>query len=258
MPGSFKLPGLQSHKMENMDSYPQTKKCASCGLFLSLSDFYKNKSKNSGFHDRCKDCMYDYKKKQAKGLIQKQEAVKRDIYFIPNIYLVGYGRSQVYQNCCLNCSTCFFCTKDVREFEDLYCDDCIEFDAKLPEANLSTINYVGNVIGWISKVESIQKVRNRRNYKKVYHRDRFTCRYCAYSLQNSTKFLPLHIDHIKPWSLQGGNSMENLVVSCQECNLIAMDKWFKSFDEKKEYITFERQKRIFRRERTNAADIQSG
>lgn len=222
-----------------------TKKCDACGLFLKRIDFHKNKSKSDGLHNRCKDCMMDYKIKLRRGLIEKQTKIKRDSYFIPDIYLVGYGRQQTYQVCCLNCDAGFFCMSEIKELEDLFCDDCQGHETQIPDKNLSPVNLVGNVIGWIAKIVCPIKRRGFRNYKKCYERDRYTCQYCSYNLQNSNKFLALHIDHIKPWSAQGGNSLSNLVVSCQECNLLVSDKWFSSFEEKKDYILFEKKKRTF-------------
>ena len=233
---------IESIKRKNMDLDAKTKKCDACGLFLKFLDFHKNKSKSDGFHNRCKDCMAEYKYKLAKGLLEKQPVIKRDLYFIPDIYLVGYGRQQTYQICCLNCCSAFFCLLEVREYWDLFCDSCQSDETKIPEKNTSSVNFVGNVIGWLAKFESPTKIRTQRNYKKCYHRDRFTCQYCGYNMENAKKFMPLHIDHIKPWSSQGGNALNNLAVSCQECNLLASDKWFSSFQEKKEYIIHNKKK----------------
>lgn len=245
MPGIFKLPGIESINGKNMTLDTLNKKCEACGLFLKRIDFHKNNSKNDGLQNRCKDCMYDYKIKLRKGLIEKQTLIKRDSYFIPDIYLVGYGRQQTYQICCLKCNTGFFCMNDIKEFHDLFCDDCQMDEAKIPERNIANVNLVGNVVGWLSKIENPSKKRSFKNYKKCYERDKYTCQYCNYNMQNAKKFLPLHIDHIKPWSSQGGNSLSNLVVSCQECNLLASNKWFSSFEEKKDYIIFEKKKRTF-------------
>lgn len=230
-----------------MDLYTKTKQCDLCRLFLSFSEFYKNKAKKDGFQNRCKDCIKDYKEKLSKGLIEKQTLLPRNSYFIPDIYLVGIGRTQTYQNCCLSCEEGFFCMKTVREYEDLFCSFCTPQDIKLSERNYSKNNYIGNVIGWIVKVESIKKNRSHRNYKKCYQRDGYTCRYCGYNLKDAITFLPLHIDHIKPWSSQGGNGLNNLVVSCEECNLLVCDKIFSNFEEKKEFIIFEKEKRKFRK-----------
>jgi len=228
-----------------MTSDTLSQKCDDCGLYLEFSNFYRNKSKSSGYHNRCKLCMNEYKMQLKKDReLPPPILIKRELYFVPNIYIVGYGRSQTYQNCCLKCESAFFCLKEIREDEDLFCDDCLDYDKMcIPEKNISPNNFIGHVVGWLSKVESPSRRRNQRNYKKAYQRDKYTCQYCGYNLELSKEFRPLHIDHIKPWSAQGGNSLDNLSVACQECNNIALDKWFTSFQEKKDYILWERRKK---------------
>lgn len=49
---------------------------------------------------------------------------------------------------------------------------------------------------------------------KVLNRDNFTCQYCG----KKSPEAKLEIDHIKPVSKGGDNSMENLVTSCFDCN----------------------------------------
>lgn len=220
------------------------KKCDKCGLFLKKIEFHKNKSKLDGLHNYCKDCMTEFKKNRESN---KKILIKREFYFIPDIYLVGYGRHQTYQICCLKCETGFFCHNTIKDHTDLFCENCQDYELdKYPEKNVSKINFIGNMVGWLVKIESIEKIRSFKNYKKCYIRDKYTCQYCGYNMKNSTKFLPLHIDHIKPWSCQGGNSLNNLVVSCQECNLIASDKWFTNFYEKKEHIIERRKTKSYK------------
>src|ERR1700679_552425 len=245
MPGIFNLPGIESINGLKMSLDSFNKKCDACGLFLKRNDFHKNKSKNDGLHNRCKDCMHDYKIKLKKGLIEKQQILKRTFHFIPDIFLVGFGPQQTYQVCCLNCDAAFFCLKDNKDYQDLFCDQCEADESKIPEKNISSIHYIGNVIGWLSKIESPSKKRSHKNYKKCYERDKYTCQSCGYNLKNAQRFLPLHIDHIRPWSASYENALENLAVACQECNLLASDKWFSSFEEKKEYILFEKRKRVY-------------
>ena len=62
-------------------------------------------------------------------------------------------------------------------------------------------------------------VANRKSISKrtrfeVFKRDKFTCQYCGKSAPD----VVLEIDHIKPVSKGGNNSMLNLVTSCFECN----------------------------------------
>lgn len=49
--------------------------------------------------------------------------------------------------------------------------------------------------------------------RAVFERDGQCCVYC------SSTDGPFHIDHVIPVSLGGGNNLENLVVSCRDCNL---------------------------------------
>jgi len=221
----------------------KNKKCDDCGLFLEVCNFYKNKVKKDGLQNRCKDCMKDYKLGKRNF---KREKPTKDFYYIPDIFLVGYGRTQCYQHCCLSCEAPFFCLNQVREEVDLFCPDCEDKDLQVFERSTSPVNYIGNVVGWIAKTESPDKKRSYRNYKKVFTRDEFTCQYCGYCHAFAKEFMELHIDHIKPWSAMGGNSLSNLVVACRECNLLASDKWFTSFEEKKDYILFEKQKKLFK------------
>jgi 5-methylcytosine-specific restriction endonuclease McrA len=159
-------------------------------------------------------------------------------YFIPNIILVGAGRTQTFQHECLSCKTHFFCHSDIKDLEDLFCSDCKPNEKNLSEENISDVNYFGNVVGWKQIVANFYDKTHvsRRNYRKVYERDSYTCQYCGFNLSQADEFRALHIDHIKPRSAAGSNSMNNLCVSCEKCNCLVNDKWFKDFNDKKEYI----------------------
>lgn len=50
---------------------------------------------------------------------------------------------------------------------------------------------------------------------EVFKRDNFTCQYCG----ATPPAVVLHIDHITPVSKGGDNSKNNLVTSCDACNL---------------------------------------
>lgn len=167
--------------------------------------------------------------------IEIQPILEENRFFIPDIKLIGYGRSQTYQVCCLKCGKLEFNISTKKTHTDLFCEKCYNFDL-ITEKNISSYNYVGNIIGWEIKSASEFVKRSHYNYKKIYKRDEYTCQYCEYNLRNATEFRPLHIDHIKPWSASGSNKMDNLCVSCSKCNLHASDKWFQSFWEKKMFI----------------------
>lgn len=170
----------------------------------------------------------------------KEYLTMESVFYIPNIIIVGAGRTQTIQHQCLKCSTEFFCFSTNLSIEDLFCDDCSPDSQYLGDENISSVNYIGNIKGWKQIIESDQMKRRTRNYKKVFIRDNFTCQYCQYNYSTSDKLLQLHIDHIKPFSASGSHAIKNLCVSCAPCNLIASNKWFQSFEDKKNYIMSQR------------------
>lgn len=50
---------------------------------------------------------------------------------------------------------------------------------------------------------------------RIFSRDNFTCRYCG----RQSDVVPLHVDHVIPVCRGGTNDDENLITSCQDCNL---------------------------------------
>lgn len=65
-----------------------------------------------------------------------------------------------------------------------------------------------------------RKQISKRMRFEVLKRDHFTCQYCGGKSPEKI----LHIDHIKPVSKGGKNTMLNLVTSCVDCNLGKSDK----------------------------------
>ncbi|OGL29634.1 hypothetical protein A3E76_06285 [Candidatus Saccharibacteria bacterium RIFCSPHIGHO2_12_FULL_44_22] len=53
---------------------------------------------------------------------------------------------------------------------------------------------------------------------KVLSRDKFRCVFCGKSPAIDVGTI-LHIDHIKPFSKGGENTLDNLQTLCQDCNL---------------------------------------
>jgi len=157
-------------------------------------------------------------------------------FYIPFIKLVGYGRNQTYQIACCKCKELFFNMDVHRDLTDLFCEWCTPGEGYLSDENISTVNYLGNIIGWEIKCAHSEKRRSFYNYKKVYKRDKYQCQYCGYSPYLCNDFRALHVDHLKPWSAGGGNRMDNMVVACARCNQHASNKWFNSFYEKKTFV----------------------
>jgi len=66
----------------------------------------------------------------------------------------------------------------------------------------------------MSKTERKRKTIPQKTRFEVFKRDSFKCQYCG---QPSPDVI-LHVDHIKPVSKGGDNSIINLVTACQGCN----------------------------------------
>ena len=60
-----------------------------------------------------------------------------------------------------------------------------------------------------------RKPISKRDRFEIFKRDRFTCHYCG----GKPPEVVLHIDHITPVAEGGTNTLDNLITSCQECNL---------------------------------------
>ena len=55
---------------------------------------------------------------------------------------------------------------------------------------------------------------------KVFERDHFTCAYCGFDGRLFDNWMQLSVDHIRPQSSEGDNSMENLITACRAGNSI--------------------------------------
>lgn len=55
---------------------------------------------------------------------------------------------------------------------------------------------------------------SRRLRFEILKRDGYACRYCGATAPD----VPLHVDHVVPISLGGGDEPNNLVTSCADCN----------------------------------------
>lgn len=55
---------------------------------------------------------------------------------------------------------------------------------------------------------------SRRLRFEILRRDNFTCRYCG----SAAPDVVLHVDHVIPVTLGGGDTANNLVTACEDCN----------------------------------------
>lgn len=69
--------------------------------------------------------------------------------------------------------------------------------------------------GWLPAPEEPRVNLKPSERFKILDRDGFRCRYCGASGEDTQ----LHVDHVIPVSKGGTNDPDNLVASCEECNL---------------------------------------
>jgi len=60
-----------------------------------------------------------------------------------------------------------------------------------------------------------RKPISKKKRFEVFKRDGFVCQYCGAHPPSTI----LHVDHIDPVALGGSNEIDNLITSCQSCNL---------------------------------------
>jgi len=85
--------------------------------------------------------------------------------------------------------------------------------------------------------DKIPKVTFRLSRKSIYDRDNNTCYLCGKKFGESK----LSIDHIRPLSRGGGNSWENMVTCCVECNWKKGDKTLEELKLKPKFMPYKPQ-----------------
>lgn len=72
----------------------------------------------------------------------------------------------------------------------------------------------------MSQCTTTRRALSKKTRFTVFERDDFTCQYCG----KQPPDVILHVDHIEPVSLGGTNELDNLITSCQDCNLGKSDR----------------------------------
>ena len=162
-------------------------------------------------------------------------------YVIPDIAIVGYGRTRINQGRCLKCKRLSFDQSPIcgdcgnRMLDEYGPEETIEKIFKLaPTKNITTDHTVlCRYIGFKQKT-GISKNRSTKNFKWVMRRDEFTCRYCGMNMREELD--QITVDHVNPFCTGGNNDVENLACCCRTCNSIGNDLVFNDFWAKREYI----------------------
>ena len=76
----------------------------------------------------------------------------------------------------------------------------------------------------------------RKKWREITDIHGYLCYYCK-------KEIATTIDHVIPYSFDTDNEINNLVPSCNLCNILASDKHFDNVEQKRQYILLRRKRR---------------
>lgn len=86
-----------------------------------------------------------------------------------------------------------------------------------------------NLVSWAKGNKRIRI--GKKIVKFMFRMQEGCCAYCSHTLPTN-----YHVEHIVPLNFGGSNKIDNLVLSCVRCNLVAGAKVFMSFMAKRSYI----------------------
>jgi len=164
-------------------------KCLNCGINI---EYIKGKKKY------CSDkCRYEFNRNRNNKIMRENYWKKVK----PNKKVIKEKRK------------CKFCNKEFiwssSQPQQIYCsNECLNefYKKKLNDLNKGIIRK-GN-----GQIYNHYKLRF-----EVFKRDNFTCQYCGRNVKEDK--IKLHCDHIHPKSKGGLFVANNLITSCEECNL---------------------------------------
>ena len=143
-----------------------------------------------------------------------------------NVYCSSKCRiSYTYDCVCSTCKAKFIATSPATKYCSQYCKV-----SAYPKANCGVCNKLFGKRNGIQRFcspecrEQEYDVKNYRTRFLILRRDGFRCHYCGDS-PHLDKDCQLQIDHMKPKRKGGNNLVENLITSCQKCNIGKYD-WF--------------------------------
>jgi len=191
----------------------QTKKCKKCDRILTIDNFHRDKHKEDGFRNDCKECRNKY----------------HDEYYQNNKELFAERNKKFYQNnkkICLDLSRKYKKLNFEKEKERLkhYRKNHLE------ERRINNQKYRARKQGLISNLTTEQW----NKVKQHFHNE------CAYCGEKSH----LEQDHFVSVSKGGEYTSNNIIPACRKCNGSKQNKNFFDWYPKSEYYSNKREKMI--------------
>ena len=219
------------------------KKCSKCKRELSLSGFWKDKSKKDGLSSLCKDCRGKHSKQHYQD---NKEVIKAHVkaYQQANKEKIA-ARNKKYRQENKEKITAHkkkYCQENkaqiaihYKEYRQKHRDEILEKDRNRYQVNKEKIkrrlkNYMQTTAGKLLEAKHRHKRRAQKrgvlyeifDPQEVFERDGWRCKHCHKKVQWLNKspnhpFYP-NLDHIVPLSKGGEHTKRNTQLLCRECN----------------------------------------
>lgn len=204
-----------------------TKVCTCCKIAKSILEFNKNKSKKDGLSTECKSCIKIYKDEYRKNNAEKISIGKKKHY--------EANKEKVLAKCAeWKNNNREHHNKTSREYHNKNRERVLkrnkEYYLKNKERILKRIQeWFNSEKGKISKrnthykrklamkngISTLEILKHTSNIKNCY--------WCNCKIDKTIKN-GFHIDHYIPLSKGGTHTLENIVISCPNCNILKSNK----------------------------------
>ena len=186
------------------DEVGSTKCCSSCGLFMPLAEFSKDRTKPSGFKKRCKPCHAAQTRDWRDANAAKVNERKRE-WRIKNLAKV---RAKDLAYCARTRDKARArASKWYSENKDRAYLSAVDWKARNKERVRLYSRFHSHIRRTGSGRLSVPAIFELM--KKQSHR----CAYCRVSIKSKYE-----LDHIMPIALGGANVRENIQLTCSPCN----------------------------------------
>jgi 5-methylcytosine-specific restriction endonuclease McrA len=201
------------------------KNCKDCLLDIPIENFYLkfNRENNKSYiSSRCKKCqnIINKSKRIPVAFLSEEDKEKRRKYMRDKLKLYRKLNKDKYRSYDLNRKGSIKRKLSAKRSRDKIRSTALgRANRKKEKANRRSYEKLAGKL----ETSSIVNLENY-NLKQFSSVSSFKCEFCKKDIGNN-----YHLEHLVPLSKQGTNIIENLAISCPECNLRKAIKTYKEF-----------------------------